>query len=144
MDRVRYSGRENFCTWTDHYGTQVQPQRAGPAFELNSYHYYTTLYDVNIFGKFSFYIDGGWISTRYLGWQPNEAELSGEIDTAASQMPGGWGYPDYFGDIAIWHNGGWQRPTLGYLPSNPYYFALFIWGSGSGQSIGIYDHYCQD
>ena len=143
-DEYPNSGRQNFYTWTDRYGNQAPVIYAGPAFTLNTYHYFTTLYDVNAFGKFSFYIDGGWISTRYLDWQPNEAQLSGEIDTLASQMPGGWGYPDYMNDIAVWYNGGWQRPTLNTFTSNFSYFGVWRWGSGAGQNLAIWDQYCQD
>ncbi len=142
-----FSGRNNFYTWTDRYGTQVQPQIWGPLgvpFPLNSYHYYTTLHDVNIPGKFSFYVDGQFWDLKYLDWQPNEAELFGEIDTAASQLGGGYGYPMYANDIAVWYYGTWQRPTLNVSATNWGYAGVFRYGSGSGQTFAIWDQYCVD
>lgn len=140
----RNSGRNNFYAWTDVYGNQPAPRNAGPAFPLNTYHYYTTLYDVNN-GWFSFYVDGQWKDSILPGWQPSGIiEIMGEVNTAASQLGGGWGYPMYANDIAVWYNGSWQRPTLTTHTDNFSYFGVWRWGSGAGQNLAVWDQYCQD
>jgi len=138
----RNSSRNNFIAWTDIYGNQPFPRLYNP-FSLNTRHYYTTLYDVNS-GWFSYYIDGQFKDSMLLGWQPILVEVLAETDTAASQIAGGYNYPMWVIDIAVWYNGGWQRPTLNLLNDHWGYFGVVRFGSGGGQTLGIWDKYCPD
>jgi hypothetical protein len=139
----RYSGRQNFWTYTDNEGHQAPVFHAGAGYPLNTYHYYTTLYDVYS-GYMSFYIDGQLKDRLLRGWQPIVAELFGEIDTSASQMPGWNNYPMYVQDIAVWYGGAWQRPNLNVLSDHWGYFGVYRFGSGSGRTFAIWDKYCPD
>ncbi len=76
---------------------------------VGAYTYYTTLYN-NPPGSFSYQVNGSTIDVQPANFVPLSAQIYGELNTFASQMPGGYalGAAEDFFDSHIWFSGAWQ------------------------------------
>lgn len=77
------------------------------------------------------------------GWVPNQAEIAGEVDSLASQMPGGYSNMNYawFSVNRIWYSGAWRvfdGPNY-ITPGGATYFGYYRL---SQNDFGIWDKAC--
>ncbi len=98
------------------YYTQDAPQyqvlKKLPPQPLRAQTYYAVLYDPTT-RYLTFQINGATVHHPQVGWVPNVVKMSGEINTLASQMPGGYGDHMVWRDTHVWYSGGWQTPRWG-------------------------------
>jgi hypothetical protein len=107
---------------------------------IGDYSYYTTLFDVNT-RRVSFQIDGATVlPPQAVSWTATEARASGEIDTLATQMPGGYAIWAKFRDQHTWYAGAWRQPYPEPFNSNSTYFGF----SGNAVDTYIFDWQCYD
>jgi hypothetical protein len=95
--------RYTFDEWT-HDGTWSRDHKS--AYATNSHTYYTTLWG-NTPGYFTFQTAGSTWETKPAQFTPNGAEIMGEVQTSASQMPGESGNHEDFTAMNIFI-GSWQ------------------------------------
>lgn len=133
VDWWEYAGgtRYTFVQWTtspNNWQTKFwNPQSTG------SYTYYSTLYN-NTPGDFTFQVAGSTIDQETASYTQNEAEIDGEIDTLADQMPGGYNSNahEVFSDSNIYLNAAWQAFSGTVTNSNSTYF-------GNSNTSSTYD-----
>jgi len=104
---------------------------------INTYHYYTVLYN-NPSGYFSFQVDGSQIDKTRIDFTPNEGENYGEAKSTADQMAGGYNNPEVFKDTHVYYSGGWH--AFNGIPNatkNYYWYSEL-----SGYTLEIWDGAC--
>jgi hypothetical protein len=132
-----YNYRVTFVQFT-HDGTYTENEYFGSA--AGQTHRYTTLYN-NIPGDFSFLYSGSLMEHDHATFVPNEAEMHGENQTAANQMPGAVQLHETFRNAQIWFNGAWNS-YAGSRTIQPFGTPYYNVTSSSATSADIWDSAC--
>jgi hypothetical protein len=133
-----YGERHTFVQWGSSTGWATYywaPKQTG------GWTYYTTLWDPAR-SVFTYHVDGAQYWESLAHFQPSNAQIYGETNSLATQMPGGYNAHEIFWDSNVYLNG-W-RPFQGipYIESgNSAYFGL-IQNQSYPKVIEIWDKYC--
>lgn len=142
-----YARRYLFAQWTiaGIYNYPVKIVRPNPDPHLNTLRYYTVLYNY-VPGKFTFQYNG---QTQNIDpradFVPTRGATAGEIDTLASQMPGGTADPMWMADSHIWYGNAWRDFNGVYYdwePGSPWPDQFHYTLLNPARDIGVYDRRC--
>lgn len=120
--------------------------RYGDPQPLGTYPYYSVLYN-NVPGYFTFFVNGFEIVDwrHYSDFVPTYATISGEINTLATQMPGGYNTSEGFFDVNVWQGQWWPydffHPRVFPVNDNPSEFGQL---AVSQTQAYIWDWRCSD
>lgn len=122
-----------------HPGGTSYPTWYYPPQPLNTFSYYTTLFNTST-RVFTFQVNGAQLPVSYqAAWSPTFAMTSGETWGLASQMPGGTLDNQIFWDNRLYYSGAWQ--PFGGLPylTHGFYHGQVL---GSSTAMQIWDKAC--